>query len=86
MFEVDLNIRAQYHQGTHCLSQQDHTLFTLPLTDILSASIIYWQRWLAGVETARERALRRLAVSFSAEQHVLLAWLPCIARHPGGWQ
>ena len=59
MAEIDNEIRAQFQQGHDGLQQRDHSLFTGPVNGILTASIVYRQRWLQRVQTARARALRR---------------------------
>jgi hypothetical protein len=75
MVEVDNEIRAQFQQGHHGLQQREHSLFTGPVTDILTASIIHRQRWIQRVQTARARALRRQDDNYNGERQVLLAWL-----------
>lgn len=58
MMAIDQDIRTHYHWGPHGLSSWDHQLFHTPLEDILSASILYQQKWLQHIETAWERAAR----------------------------
>lgn len=45
------------------------------MDDILITPIIYQQRWLQRVETARERAAQHHATMFSGERQALHAWL-----------
>jgi hypothetical protein len=75
MAETDGEIRAQYLRGPHGLAQCDHYLFSRPVADILSASILYRQKWLIRVETARDRAARQLITMYSRERQALRAWL-----------
>jgi hypothetical protein len=75
MAEIDGEIRAQHLRGPQGLAQRDHHLFNGPVADILSASIIYRQKWLKRVETARARAARRLITTYSHERQALRAWL-----------
>jgi hypothetical protein len=73
--ETDNEIRAQFQQGPHGLQQRDHGLFTRPVNGILAASIVYRQRWLQRVQTARARASRHQAETYSSERQALCAWL-----------
>jgi hypothetical protein len=75
MAEIDIEICAQFQQGPHGLQQRDHGLFTGPVNGILAASIVYRQRWLQKVQTARARASRRQAETYSGERQALLALL-----------
>jgi hypothetical protein len=56
------------------LQQRDHGLFTGPVNGILAASIVYRQRWLQRVQTARAQASRRPAEAYSGERRALRAW------------
>ena len=75
MAETNGAIRTQYLRGPHGLAQHDHSLFRESIEDILSASILYRQKWLKRVETARDRAARRHITTYSQERHALRAWL-----------
>jgi hypothetical protein len=75
MAAIDEEIRAQHLQGPHGLAQRDHYLFNGPVVDILSASIIYHQKWLKRVETARDRAARHQITMYNRERQALRAWL-----------
>jgi hypothetical protein len=65
MVATDGNIWAHYLQGPCGLAQHDHSLFSEPIENILLASIIYHQKWLKRVETARDRAARRQITTYS---------------------
>jgi hypothetical protein len=67
MASVDSNIRSQFLQGPQGLRQHDHSLFSGHMDDILSNTILFRQRWLQWVETARARAARHNAITFSRE-------------------
>ena len=74
MPSVDNEIRTQFRRGSHGLSRRDYYLFQGEVKDILDAPIIYRQRWLQRVETARARAERRLATTYSAERQAMRVW------------
>jgi hypothetical protein len=82
MAETDGEIRTQYLWGSHGLAQCDHSLFHKPIEDILSASILYRQKWLQRVETARDRAARWQITMYSQERHTLQAWLQGTTGNP----
>jgi hypothetical protein len=84
MAETDGEIRTQYLQGPHGLAQCNHSLFREPLEDILSTSILYRQKWLKRVETARDRAARRQITMYSQERQALQAWLIGTSGTPAG--
>jgi hypothetical protein len=71
MAETDNEIRVQFQQGPHGLQQRDHGLFPGPVNGILAASIVYRQWWLQRVQTARARASRRQAETYSGERQWL---------------
>ena len=75
MAETDGEIWAQYLRGPHGLAQRNHYLFSRPVADILSASILYHQKWLKRVETARDRVARCLITMYNHERQALRAWL-----------
>ena len=68
---VDQEIRTQFNRGPNGLHQRDHHLFQGNVQDILDALIFYRQRWLHRVETARDRAARRLVTTYSVERQAL---------------
>jgi hypothetical protein len=75
MVETDGEIRTQYLRGPHGLAPRDHSLFRESIEDILSASILYRQKWLQRIVIARDRAARRQITMYSQEQQALRAWL-----------
>jgi hypothetical protein len=81
MAEVDDAIRIKFQWGPHGLLQRDHGLFTGSVENILTTSIVYQQRWLQRVETARERATRRQLTTYNAERQAIAAWLHGRAAH-----
>ena len=84
MAETDGEIRAQYLRGPHGLAQRDHSLFSGPIEDIMLASILYCQKWLKRVETARDRAVRRQITTYSRERQALSTWLQGTNGNPAG--
>jgi hypothetical protein len=75
MATTDASIRAQFSRGPNGLPPRLHQLFSGSVDGILAASIVYRQRWLQRVTTARARAVRRQEDHYSAERHAMYAWL-----------
>jgi hypothetical protein len=81
MAEVDEAIRIKFQWGPHGLLQRDHSLFTGSVENVLTTSIVYRQRWLQCLETARARATRRQITTYHAERQAIAAWLHGGAAH-----
>jgi len=81
---IDDNIRSEFQRGPHGLQPRDHYLFDGTIGTLLQSSIIYRQRWLRRVETARARASRRQAMTLSGERQVLRNWLQGANGGQGG--
>mgnify|MGYP003519673277 CR=1 FL=1 len=75
MAAIDDEIRSQFQWGHYGLQQRDHYLVNGSVDGILAASIVYRQRWLQCMDSARARASRRQADTYGGERQVLLAWL-----------
>ena len=71
--KVRSEIRIQFHQGQQMLPECDHQQFNHTLQSLLDAPI--GQQWLANVQAARQRSLRRNCQEFRPEREFLNRWM-----------
>jgi hypothetical protein len=68
-------VRREYQLGSATLMTTDKALFSTSRSDLFRAPLSVQEAWLASVQSARQRAMRRDQASFRGERQFMRTWL-----------